>query len=231
MIKGFGILEMLVSLSLGLGILTVIIAHATETGRVAKKITSNQERLEAIFHTVDTIKSDLNKCGMRLQEACKFFNIPGFESSPGNFKVTYGLAEEELLENALPGQQTLKIEKNEFFKKDKVVLIYSLARQVWEFNEIRDSSSDVLVLKNPLQNEFPANSPVLVLKKVEYKFYPVQRMLKRKTDNGYFQPLLEEVSDFYVTFFPDANSVLYRIEVNKKEQIRGYIFLLNLVQP
>ena len=77
MIKGFGILEMLVSLSLGLGILTVIIAHAAETGRMAKKITSNQERLEAIFHTVDTIKSDLNKCGMRLQEAGKFFNIPG----------------------------------------------------------------------------------------------------------------------------------------------------------
>ena len=88
-----------------------------------------------------------------------------------------------------------------------------------------------LVLKNPLQNDFPGNSPVLVLKKVEYKFYPAQRLLKRKTDKGNFQPLLEEVSDFYVTFFPDANSVLYRIEVNKKEQIRGYIFLLNLVQP
>jgi competence protein ComGF len=231
MIKGFGILEMLISLSLGLGILTVIIAHATETGRIAKKITSNQERLEAIFHTVDTIKSDLNKCGMRLQETCKFFNIPGFESSQGNFKVTYGLADEELLENALPGQQTLKITQNDFFKKDKIILIYSLAQQVWEFNEIRDFSGGTLVLKNPLQNDFPANSPVLVLKKVEYKFYPAQRMLKRKTDKGNFQPLLEEVTDFYVTFFPDANSVLYRIEVNKKEQIRGYIFLLNLVQP
>jgi hypothetical protein len=221
MIKGFGILEMLVSLSLGLGILTVIIAHATETGRVAKKIASNQERLEAIFHTVDAIKSDLNK----------FFNIPGFESSQGNFKVIYGLADEVLLENARQGQQTLKIAKNEFFKKDKFVLIYNLMQQVWEFNEIGDLLGGALVLKNPLQNDFPGNSPVLVLKKVEYKFYPAQRILKRKTDKGNFQPLLEEVSDFYVTFFPDANSVLYRIEVNKKEQIRGYIFLLNLVQP
>jgi hypothetical protein len=231
MIKGFGILEMLVSLSLGLGILTVIIAHATETGRNAKKITSNQERLEAIFHTVDTIKSDLNKCGMRLQEACKFFDIPSFESSQGNFKVTYALADEELLENALPGQQTLRIGQNEFFKKDKIILVYNLERQVWEFNEIRDFSGGVLILKNSLQSEFPVHSPVLLLKKVEYRFYPAQRTLKRKTDKGNFQPLLEEVSDFYVTFFPDANSVLYRIEVNKKEQIRGYIFLLNQVQP
>ncbi len=108
MIKGFGILEMLISLSLGLGVLTVIIAHAAETGRFAKKITSNQERLEAIFHTVDTIKSDLNKCGMRLQEAGKTFDMPWFESSPGGFKVTYGLADEALLENALQGQQIFK---------------------------------------------------------------------------------------------------------------------------
>jgi hypothetical protein len=208
----------------------VIIAHATETGRIAKKITSNQERLEAIFHTVDTIKSDLNKCGMRLQEVCKLSNIPCFESSQGNFKVTYGLADEVLLENALQGQQTLKLAKNEFFKKDKLVLIYNLGLQVWEFNEISDFLGGALVLKNPLQNGFPVNSPVLVLKKVEYRFYPAQRMLKRKSDKGNFQPLLEEVTDFYVTFFPDANSVLYRIEVNKKEQIRGYIFLLNLVQ-
>ena len=70
---------------------------------------------------------------------------------------------------------------------------------------------------------------VVPLKKVEYKFYPAQRVLKRKADKWNFKPLLKEVSDFYVTYFPDANSVLYRIEVNKKEHIRGYIFLLNLV--
>jgi hypothetical protein len=231
MIKGFGVLEMVVSLSLGLGILTVIIAHAVETGRVAKKITNNQERLEAVFHTVDTIKADLNRCGMRLQEAGKFFNIPAFEGSPGGFKVIYGMADEALLENALAGQQTLKIARNEFFKKDKNILVYSLEQGAWEFNEIADMSGGVLVLKNPLRNGFPGTSPVIAVKKVEYKFYPAQRVLKRKSDKGNFQPLLEEVSDFYVTFFPDANSVLYRIEVNKKEQIRGYIFLLNLVQP
>ncbi len=231
MIKGFGILEMLVSLSLGLGILTVIIAHAAQTGRTAGRISGNQERLEAIFHTVDAIKLDLNKCGMRLQEAVRFFGIPGFEGGPDGFKVLYGLAEEALQEHALAGQQTLKTEANDFFKKDKAILIYDLQRSAWEFNEIQDRIGGVLVLKNPLVHDFARNSPVLALKKVEYKFFAAQRVMKRKTDKGNFQPLLEEVTDFYVTYFPDANSVLYRIEVNKKEQIRGYIFLLNLVQP
>ena len=229
MIKGFGVLEMLIALSLGLGILTVIIAHSAESAKVGKRIAGNQERLEAIFHTVDTIKSDLNKCGMRLQEARQFCGITPFAHAAGSFTCAYGLADELLLENALKGQKSLKIATSEFFKKDRDILIYDAVRQAWETNEIEYRLDGVLLLKNPLGSDFAANSAVVALKRVEYKYYPAQRVLKRKADRGNFQPLLEEVSDFYVTFFPDANSVLYRIEVNKKEQVRGYIFLLNLV--
>jgi hypothetical protein len=64
---------------------------------------------------------------------------------------------------------------------------------------------------------------------VEYKIYPSQSALKRKVNSGYFQPMLEKVTDFNVTYFPEAISVLYRIEIDKKEQIRGYIFLVNMV--
>ena len=229
MIKGFGILEMLIALSLGLGVLTVIIAHSTEAARVNKKITGNQERLEAIFHAVDTIKSDLNKCGMRLQEARQICALAPFSSAVGAFSCSYGIADELLLEGATRGQQAIKVASNDFFKKGKAVLIYDLAGQAWELNEIEYRLDGALVLKNRLQHDFVRNSTVIALKKVDYRYYPSQRILKRKADGGNFQPLLEEVSDFYVTFFPDANSVLYRIEVNKKEQVRGYIFLLNLV--
>jgi type II secretory pathway component PulJ len=229
MIKGFGIMEMLIALSLGLGILTVIIAHSGEAARLGKKVTGNQERLEAIFHAVDTIKSDLNRCGMRLQEARQLCGISPFASVPGAFTCLYGITDEPLLEGAIRGQHALKVARNDFFKKDMAVLVYDLGKQAWELNEIEYRLDGALLLKNPLQNDFALASMVVALKKVEYKYYPAQRALKRKSDRGNFQPLLEEVSDFYVTFFPDANSVLYRIEVNKKEQVRGYIFLLNLV--
>ena len=42
--------------------------------------------------------------------------------------------------------------------------------------------------------------------------------------------ILENVSDFYFSFFASSNSVLYRLEINHKEQIRGYIFLSNLTK-
>ncbi len=231
MIKGFGILEMLVALSLGLGVLTVIIAHSTDAARVDRKITGNQERLEAIFHAVDTIKSDLNKCGMRLQEARELCGLAPFASAAGTFSCSYGIADEPLLEGAVRGQQAIRVGANDFFKKGKTLLLYDLVNRAWEQNEIEYRLDGALILKNRLQHDFVRNSAVVALKKVEYRYYPAQRVLKRKADGGNFQPLLEEVSDFYVTFFPDANSVLYRLEVNKKEQVRGYVFLLNMVSP
>lgn len=205
--------------------MTVIIASTP----VSKKITNSQERLEAIFHVVDLIKVDLGQCGMRLQEASKLSAVMPFTSAASSFTCTYGLADELLLENAVKGHQSLKIAVNEFFKSGRDVLIYDLASQAWETNEIESQLDGTLVLKNPLQNNYPINSMVVALKKVEYRYYMFKHVITRKIDKGKCQPLLEGVSDFYVTYFPDANSVLYRIEVNKKEQIRGYIFLLNLV--
>lgn len=205
--------------------MTVIVASSPRP----RKIAGHTERLEAIFHTVDTIKSDLNKCGMRLQSCREFSKISPFTISTGSFTCTYGNADEQLLENVVKGQQRLQVVANDLFKKDRSILIYDLISKAWEINEIKSRLDGALVLKNPLQNDYPPNCRVVALKKVEYKFYPSQHILKRKADKGCFHPLLEGVSDFYVTYFPDANSVLYRIEIDKKEQIRGYIFLLNLV--
>ena len=69
---------------------------------------------------------------------------------------------------------------------------------------------------------------MIPLKEIEMKLVKKEKTIKRKIDRGYFQPVIEEVTDFYLSFFSDSNSVLYRLELNKKEQVRGYIFLSNL---
>ena len=133
--------------------MSVIIAHSAKMAGG----TSQQERLEAIFHTVDTIKSDLNKCGLGAPDEAK---SNCFSNEPQGFSCKH-------------------------FLEDKPI-------------------------------------------KTSYRYNPKEQTLERQVNKGKISTLLGEVSDFYVTYFPDANSVLYRIEVNKKEQIRGYIFLLNL---
>jgi type II secretory pathway pseudopilin PulG len=226
---GFGMLEIIIALVLSLSILSIVIINVSESTAASKKITSNQQVLESIFHTVDTIKSDLTKCGMRLQEASRCFDLPVFDHSDRYFKLMYGISSEVFRQACFKGDKTIIINKNEYIKKNKRILIYNPDYSVYEFNIIKDLEHDHIILSSHLQNDYPPNSILIVLKIVEYKLYQKQNILKRKVDRGYFQPLIENVSDFYIQFFPDANAVLYRIEVNRKEQIRGYIYLINMV--
>lgn len=228
--KGFTLIEVIITLSLSLTILSIVISNVSKTTISSKRIISNQQVLESIFFTVDTLKSDLSKCGMRLQEAADLFNIKMFENTDLSFKVVYGITSVHITQDSFSGDRSVMITKNDFMKVKKSILIYNPYTIAFEYNRIKEIAGSELILANNLQHDYPQISYVIVLKTIEYKLYAKQNTLKRKTDNGYFQPLLHNVTDFYVTFFDESASVLYRIEVNKKEQVRGYIFLANLVK-
>ena len=230
MIKGFSLLEVIVALTIGLTILVFVIANVSESTSHTKRVISSQEKMESIFHTVEMIRSDLTKCGMRLLEPAKFLGFPLFVNSDYSFKVIYGIETEMLSNDAKENAAAITINRNDFFKKGKRIVIYDPDNRNYEINEIQDLDGDQLILLTALQEDYPKNSSVVVLKEVEYKHYAEQNTLKRKVNKGYFQPLIEEVTDFYVKFFPESCSLLYRIEVNKKEQIRGYIYMTNMVE-
>jgi len=90
MIKGFTILEVLVSLTLCLTILGIVISNVDQSVKFTKRIINNQQVLESIFHTVDVIKDDLAKCGMRLQKAGQHFDLSIFEHTDSSFSLIYG---------------------------------------------------------------------------------------------------------------------------------------------
>ena len=125
--------------------------------------------------------------------------------------------------------QAVSVGRNEYLKKKRRILIYHLDGSVYEYNEIAAVTKSGIETAHPLQNDYPSQSVIIPIKRIEYKLYGDQRSLKRKVDRGHFQPLIDGVTDFYIDFFPESNSVLYRLEVNGKEQIRGYIFLINMV--
>jgi competence protein ComGF len=229
MIKGFSLVEALVALTLGLGIMVLVVSNISESARSSKKVIHHQEKMESIFHTVEMIRSDLTKCGMRLREAARVFPLSLFQNSDYSFKVTYGIGDEALIRDCLGGENTISIVRNEFFNRGKKIMIYDPNQGVYEINEIKALHGSDLILSSPLQNDYSCKSPVIVLKEVEYKHYNEQHALKRKVNKGYFQPLIEQVTDFYVKFFPESSSVLYRIEIDRKEQVRGFIFLTHMV--
>jgi hypothetical protein len=229
MIKGFSLVEVLVVSALTFLLISMVVSNITETNRCSQKIIGKQQRMEAIFHTVDAIRSDLSKCGMRLKEASETFGFTTFENTGQSFRVLFGVGDEILLDDCRLEETAINVNRNDYFSKGKEILIYDREHRCFEFNKISGRSGDWLLLSNELQNNYSKNSMVVALKEVEYKIYEKENVLKRKVNSGYFQPMIEEVTDFNVSYFPESDSVLYRIEVNHKEQVRGYIFLTNQV--
>ena len=209
---------------------------------------------EAISHTVEVIRDDLIQCGMRLTAPAKFLGFPLFVNRDYSFRVIYGIKDEMLKVGAKESETSVTINRDNsrsvgcrstggviskvcrkdkvskgIVKKGKRIVIYDPDNTKYEVNEIRAIEGDRLILVTGLKDDYPRQSSLVVLRDVEYKHYPQENMLKRKVDKGYFRPLLEGVTDFYVKFFPESCSVLYRVEIEKKEQIRGYIFMENIV--
>jgi hypothetical protein len=204
------------------------ITALNETTVNTKRIIGGSEKMESIFNTVEMIRGDLTQCGMRLTELAKFLGFPLFINSDYSFKVIYGIDTEILMDDAKKSAATIVIKRKNFYKKGKRIVICDPGYRNYEINEISAVEGNLLILETGLQYDYPINSPVVVLKDVEYKYDAKQNILKRKVNNGYFQPMIEEVTDFYVKFFPESCSVLYRVEIEKKEQIRGYIFMNNM---
>jgi len=229
MTGGFSTLEVIVAMGVSLGILGAVFNSVVTSGQQSRKILSNQEVLESIFHTVDTMKSDLTKCGMRLQEACGAFGLELFRVEPQAFKVVYGVGGGTLTEPASAGDTFIRVRGDDYLKGKRRIIIYNIEDHVHQFCATLGSTGDRVSLSEPLAGDFARDSVVVALKEVEYKLYEKQNCLKRKSGQGNFQPMVEHVTDFYLAYYPETCSLLYRLEVNHKEQIRGYIFLTNMV--
>ncbi len=225
--SGFSLLEILVVITISFAIFGIIISNITEGIGVSRKITTRQQVLESLFFTVDTIKNDLTKCGMRLQEASELFNIELFSNTQSGFKVVYGLASDELMENCYSGDNRIEVTSTDFVKKGRKILIYDAVSKIYEFVRVKKVEENSIILDSRIKNDHIKHSVVIPLKETEMKLYKKDMAIKRKVDRGYFQPVIEGVTDFYISFFEDSNSVLYRLELNRKEQVRGYIFLSN----
>jgi prepilin-type N-terminal cleavage/methylation domain-containing protein len=229
--EGFSLLEFMVAMTISLMLLTLIVGQASLLGQRSPKIIEKQDRLEALFNTVDFFKSDMNACGQRLQEAQAFLNTLCLDTLPHRLTLRLGVASETITEMLPAREQTLRLTTPDEFSSGREVLIYDPASKIFEWARIREKRKDTLQMEVPLKQDYLPGSRLVAIKTIAYQHDVEKQTLSRKVDRAPFQPMLEQVKDFYFTFFPESTSMLYQIALSTGEQVRGYISLINLVKP
>lgn len=229
--EGFSLLEFMIAMTISLMLLTLIVGQASLLGQRSPRIIDSQERLEALFSTIDFFKSDINACGKRLQEAQVFLGILCFDTAPHKLTIRIGTASETLGEGLNSRQQTLDLALSDEFGSGREVLIYDPASKRYEWSRILEKRKKSLGLENPLKQDYMPGSRIVAIKTISYQHDAGKQILYRKIDRAPAQPMLEQVGDFYFSFFQDTASLLYQIKLTTGEQVRGYISLSNLVQP
>ncbi len=225
--KGFTLLEFTISLSLTLGLLSVLLTTILESSKNFKKESQRQEKLEALFFTIDLIKFDVQNCGSFLQDLEHKLSL--IETDQKSYlKLLMGTKLSQLKESAAAGTKSLLLEANHNLKKGDQIFIFDnqrfFSRQIAKVNRAE------IILDQTLTENLPPQSYVVATKAVEYRFYKKEKILKRRVNNGIFQPVLENITDFFCSHLKNSNAILYRLEINGKQQVRNFLFLPNLTK-
>jgi len=189
-------------------------------------MTEINEKIEEIDHAVHLIRNDLLKCGKLKREAARTeISFLTYDDTTTTLWIISGITG-ELMYDVNKGETAISIKPQASFKKGKQILIFDRENWKYDINEIQAVEGGKLILQEELQDSYPTkSSQIWVLRRVEHKYDSKRLAFKRKVNNGHFKTLLRGVTDIIVKYFPESNSVLYMIELHKKERIRAYIHL------
>lgn len=190
-----------------------------ERGQESKK------RLDMVFRSVDFLKADLNLCGVNLSEAKDYidFQLIRFESN--QLTIIWGVQAFDLMIPVSKGDNLVSVVGNGNFSKGSNVLIYNPDEKTSQLQTALLVDGSEILLDAEINRDFPLSSKLIQLKQVVYEFKEKNHELKRRVNGGSFKTLLDEATFFNIKYFPETQSVLYRIEMGNKEMVRGYVNL------
>ncbi len=198
--------------------------------------TRNQEikKLECVFEIANLLNYDLTACGKMLSEANDILYLPVFEHTATWLSMRYGTARGSLPGACRKGETEIEVLFDTTSPPPpSKILIYDKETRTHEIHDIQGSNGSRLILKEGLGSDYRERSTVVVFDHIVWECIPKRspaRFSFSRVVNGKkrFKWRLN-VTDFDITYFPESVSVLYRIEIARKEHIRGYQHLPNLV--
>ncbi|MCD6517888.1 MAG: type II secretion system protein [Candidatus Aminicenantes bacterium] len=223
-IRGFTLLETLVSLTIFSFVVFATLAFFTNARSHFMKIKDEHETNQAAFSAIDKIKTDLFQSGTGLFIPSRLKVLECIICSEGILSITISEKTCSIDSSLFAGQTRIFLKDSYSLKKKRKLCIFDSRKG--EIKEISSVGSDSCVISSPLTNSYEKNNVSIVLLR-ELKFYLDQRTktLRRKVNASPAQPLLEETSQFSCSYDKMTNLVTIAISQKRKKEIKYEAFL------
>jgi len=226
-LKGFSLLENLISLTLSLFILVSALEVITQVKKVYNRLQAQQEASLAASIALEKIREDLEKAGTGVN-GCR----PAIDQWPikvENSQITLlsGELEIKLASDVEAGQDwALSVPwagSGSKLRSGRVILITGQGQS--DLAEIVDVSNNRVSLSPAFSSSFRrAESIAYLLEEVEFYLDSKQSILRRRVNKTSGQPLLEEVCSFQPAYDPETNLTWIRLQTGSKKEKTHELF-------
>ncbi len=212
-LKGFSLIESLISLSLFLIIVLTCFELFGITRDIFIKLKNNEEAREAALAALDKIRTDLLAGGSGLINPIRLGILEGVSQNSKRLVILSKEKDLFCLDNLVEGQTRIPLESTAELKKGREICLFD--SQNGEVKSISRVDRESIVISSPLDLSYSMDKVSLILiKKISLYLDEKTPVLRRKVNSSPAQPLLEETTSF--SFNLDRPSNLVKLSVSLK---------------
>lgn len=222
--KGFSLIESLISLSLFLIIILASLEFFGYARTLFLKLNSRQEKREAALSALDKMKTDLLSGGAGLLKPIQLGLLEGITKKNGNLVIFSNEKNLLPLNDLVKGQTRILLQSTYKVKRGREICIFdSLKGEVKSVSSVNTKS---IVLSSPLNSSFlKEKTSLFLLKKISLFLDEDKQTLRRKVNSSSAQPLLEETALFGFNYEKATNLARIRIALNPNREKEYEIFV------
>ncbi len=227
-LKGFSLIESLLSLSLFLIIVLSSLEFFGFTRDLFFKLKTKQEAKEAAIAALDRMRFDLFEAGLGLQIPISLGVLEGITASEDTLIVVSKEKNFAPLDDLFEGQTRIPLQSTSKLKKGRKVCIFDSSKG--EVKSISSVDKICAVLSSPMNSSFLREETyVFLLREISLFLDKNKKILRRKVNTSSAQPLLEDVSLFDFHHEKGSNLVRLRLSLttNKEKEYETSIFPKN----
>ncbi len=192
------------------------------------KLKTKEEIKEAALSALDKMRTDLLAGGSGLLEPIELRLLEGISQEEGTLVISSKEKSLSPLNDLLEGQTRIRLQSTHNVKKGREICIFDSHKG--EVKSISRVAKKNIILSSPLKYSFlKEKTQVCLLKKISLFLDEDKQILRRKTNSGPAQPLLEDAIFFSFSYEKASNLARLQLalESNKEKKYETSVFPKN----